>query len=76
MITKESGDTKMILTDSKIEEMADKICELVVKSVNAYHDKHSLDAEAIEPCDVCPFTEYCAKGQTGFTEFFKQEVNK
>ena len=61
----------MILTDSKIEAMADKICDLVYQSVEEYNKKHE---ECIEPCDICPFTGFCAIGQTGFSEFFKQEV--
>ena len=63
----------MILTDDKIEAMADKICTLVYQSVDEYNEKHD---EQIDACDVCPFTNYCAIGQTGFAEFFKQEINK
>lgn len=65
----------MILTDGRIEIIADKVCDLVYKTVDEYVKEYQ-PTKNIEPCDICPFTSFCKIGKTGFTEFFKQEINK
>jgi hypothetical protein len=55
----------MILTDGRIEEITEKVCDLVFERAETL---------GLDQCTVCPFTKYCSVGKTGFTEFFKKEV--
>lgn len=61
------------MSDEQIEQVADKVCDLMYEAVDKYYKSHK-DSHHIEPCDICPFTKYCKVGKTGFIAFLGEEV--
>lgn len=61
------------MSDEQVEQVADKICDLMYETVEAYNRNHDYSFCG-EPCEICPFTKYCKVGETGFITFLSEEV--
>lgn len=61
------------MSDEQIEQIADKVCDLMYEAVDKYDKNHDYSFRG-EPCDICPFTKYCKVGEPGFVAFLGEEV--